>query len=235
MQALTDRQLLDLCGRGRERHSVDRALLLLAAALPEEPAERLADLSIADRDSALFALRRVTFGQRLASYVDCAGCGERLEFELDPAALLGAGTPAPAAGVLQVGEWRFRIPTSRDLARIADATQESDAARRLAALCCIDRANESELSDAVIADLEAAFARADLSGNIQLSLDCPVCGRSWEEAFDIGEYLWEEVEKSAKRLLTQVHALASANGWSEPEILSLGAARRAMYLELVDA
>ena len=231
---LTDRQLLDVCGRGRERHPLDRALLLLAAALPEEEAGRLADLTLAERDRALLALRAATFGRRLTSYIDCASCGERLEFQLDTANLLAISENAPAPAVVQLGGLRFRLPTSRDLARIAEVSEEGEASRLLAGLCCID-GGEAALPNELIADLEEAFARADPGGNIQLDFDCPACHRSWEEVFDIGEYFWEELETSSRRLIAQVHRLASAYGWSERDILSLGAVRRAMYLELVDA
>lgn len=231
---LTDRQLLDVCGRGHERHPLDRALLLLAAALPEEEAGRLADLTLTERDQALLALRVATYGRRLASYVDCASCGERLEFQLDTANLLALAEDAPAQAVVQLGERRFRLPTSRDLACIADVSDEGEASRLLAGLCCID-GGEGAPSDELIANLEEAFARADPGGNIQLDFDCPACHRSWEEVLDIGEFFWEELETSSRLLITQVHRLACAYGWSEHDILSLGAARRAMYLELVDA
>jgi hypothetical protein len=233
-QPLSDRQLLDVCGRGRECHPLDRALLLLATALPEEETGRLADMTLAQRDQALLALRAATFGRRLASYIDCTGCGERLEFQLDAASLVAVSQHAPTQSVVQLGERRFRLPTSRDLARIAAASDESEASRLLAGLCCID-GGELALSSELIADLEEAFARADPGGNIELEFDCPACHRAWEEVFDIGEYFWEELETSSKLLIAQIHRLASAYGWSEHDILSLGAARRAMYLELVDA
>ncbi|HXS20079.1 MAG TPA: hypothetical protein VN735_02560 [Steroidobacteraceae bacterium] len=233
-QPLTDRQLLDVCGRGHERHPLDRALLLLAAALPGEETGGLADLTLAERDQALLALRAATFGRRLASYIDCASCGQRLEFQLDTANLLAISENAPAQGTVQLGERRFRLPTSRDLARIAEVSEEAEASRRLAGLCCID-GGEAALSNELIANLEEAFARADPGGNIQLNFDCPACHRSWEEVFDIGEYFWEELETSSRLLIAQVHRLASAYGWSEHDILSLGAVRRALYIELVDA
>jgi hypothetical protein len=233
-QPLSDRQLLDVCARGRECHPLDRALLLLATALPDEETGRLADLTLAQRDQALLALRAATFGRRLTSYVDCAGCGERLEFELDAASLLAVSQHAPAQSVVQLGERRFRLPTSRDLACIVDTGDEGEASRLLAGLCCID-GGEAALSAELIADLEEAFAGADPGGNIQLEFDCPACHRAWEEVFDIGEYFWEELEMSSKLLVAQIHRLACAYGWSEHDILSLGAVRRAMYLELVDA
>jgi hypothetical protein len=47
--------------------------------------------------------------------------------------------------------------------------------------------------------------------------------------------LWAEIEVRAKRLLLEVHLLATAYGWSEAEILSLNAQRREFYLEMVRA
>ena len=47
---------------------------------------------------------------------------------------------------------------------------------------------------------------------------------------DIGSFVWAEIESRARRVLGEVHALASAYGWSEAETLSLSAVRRASYL-----
>jgi hypothetical protein len=52
---------------------------------------------------------------------------------------------------------------------------------------------------------------------------------------DAGVLLWDEIDARARALLAEVHTLASAYGWSEGEILSLGAARRASYLAMVGA
>jgi hypothetical protein len=64
-------------------------------------------------------------------------------------------------------------------------------------------------------------------------LTCPSCGASWQEGLDILSFFWDEIENWAYRTLHEIHMLALAYGWSEPEILSLSAARRQMYLEKV--
>ena len=74
---------------------------------------------------------------------------------------------------------------------------------------------------------------ADPMAETILSLDCPACGYAWEETIDIATFLWSEVEARAKRLLVEVHTLASAYGWSEQEILSLSEPRRSVYLQMV--
>jgi hypothetical protein len=43
------------------------------------------------------------------------------------------------------------------------------------------------------------------------------------------------VEARARRILQEVHTLASSYGWHEAEILALGDTRRAMYLQMVQA
>ena len=56
-----------------------------------------------------------------------------------------------------------------------------------------------------------------------------------EEALDAGGFVWAEIESRARRVLWEVHTLASAYGWSESESLALGDRRRAVYLEMVHA
>jgi hypothetical protein len=79
------------------------------------------------------------------------------------------------------------------------------------------------------------LASADPLAETRLALSCPSCRREWNDIFDIGRFLWAEVEAHARHLLWEVHVLASAYGWSEAETLRLSAARRAMYLDLVHA
>ena len=79
------------------------------------------------------------------------------------------------------------------------------------------------------------MALADPLGEIMLHFDCPACGTSFEESLDLSTFLWAEIEARAQRLLLEVHTLAVAYGWSEAEILSLNAARREIYLEMVRA
>jgi hypothetical protein len=68
---------------------------------------------------------------------------------------------------------------------------------------------------------------------VRFSVICPSCGCSWQTIFDIVSYLWTEVTVVAQRVLVDVHELARAYGWPETEILSMSAARRQFYLEMV--
>ncbi|MFE6990250.1 hypothetical protein ACFVFN_19020, partial [Streptomyces pharetrae] len=78
---------------------------------------------------------------------------------------------------------------------------------------------------------EAAEA-ADPAADVTLNVACPECGRATRAELDIASYLWTELDAWARDLLLDVHLLATAYGWSEPEILALSPLRRRYYLEL---
>ncbi|MCX5555778.1 hypothetical protein [Streptomyces sp. NBC_00038] len=78
---------------------------------------------------------------------------------------------------------------------------------------------------------EAAEA-ADPAADVTLNINCPECGTATRAELDIASYLWTELDAWARDLLLDVHLLATAYGWSEPEILALSPLRRRYYLEL---
>ena len=87
------------------------------------------------------------------------------------------------------------------------------------------------IDDQLLAEADAQLAAADTGADPQLALHCPACGLAWSERLDIASWLWNEVDLRAQRLLDEVHCLASAYGWSEPQILALSAPRRRAYLD----
>ena len=124
MRALSDADFLNLWERGFRRHPLDQALLLLGAALPGTPRESLADWPLGRRNRTLFELHCKAFGSRLQGWTSCAGCGEKVEFDLDANVLMSAqGEKQGGQEALTVGSERFRLPTSRDLAEAGGRAQ----------------------------------------------------------------------------------------------------------------
>jgi len=239
---LSAAELLSVWERGVDQPPVARALLLLAAAWHETPLDALADLEVGGRDRRLLELRRRLFGGRLVGLAGCPGCGERLEVEL---AVDDLAAPEPAGGLQVVAcelagyRLRARLPTSNDLLAALGEPDRGAARARLLERCLLTAERDhaavpaSALPQEVAAALAARMAEADPQADMRLALDCPACGRSWQEPFDIAGFLWSEVDAWAERTLRDVHALAAAYGWSEGEVLALGARRRRRYLELV--
>jgi hypothetical protein len=233
MKIWSRQDLLEVWERGASRHALDRALLLLASARLDVRLGELADVAIGDRDRALLALRAANFGRQMPSFADCPECATRLAFTLDADGL--ATGPSPA--LLEVDGLRVRPPTSRDLAAALRETDRESAERALAERCVVRDEDDvvTPLTAEQIARIESALAMSDGTGDLLLDFVCDACGHAWSTPFDIAAHLWQELEVRARRLLHDVHVLARAYGWTEPDVLALSDERRAAYIDMVGA
>jgi hypothetical protein len=249
MLALTGAELLRVWEQVHLSGPIQRGLAMLAAALPDWPADRLASLSIGRRDALLLRLREQTFGSQLACLVNCPDCGEALELALPVASLLLPETSTvPDAYHTRSDGWQidFRLPNSLDLLEItAQVHQGNDAAhlrnalleRCLLAVTASDRVLDRPLADQLPPEITTQVLHemedADPQAMIHFPLTCPACQAVWEARFDVVSFLWVEVQAHARRLLQEVHLLALAYGWSEVDILAMSAQRRQIYLEML--
>src|SRR5262249_34259696 len=80
MQPLKGDRLLAAWDRGAQQSDLNRAVTLLAVASQDRSEERLASLSIPERNLMLLDLHRISFGDTLHGYLPCPSCGTRLEF-----------------------------------------------------------------------------------------------------------------------------------------------------------
>jgi hypothetical protein len=244
MRPLSAHDLLRVWEVGEDRHPLDRALILLAAACPELTWDELAALSVGQRDARLLALREQTSGPGLNGFAECPRCAERMEFEVAVADLRvavesDAGDEARELVTDNGLALRFRLPNSRDLAAVLDY-QDPAAARSLLVQRCVLQASRdgvpvavSECSTEAITELAQRMAECDPQAEVLLDLCCPTCEHRWQVLFDIVAFFWAELATQAKRLLREVHTLARAYGWREADILSMSARRRQFYLEMV--
>ena len=236
MRALSATELLGVWERGGRQPPVRRALALLAAACPESTPDALARLSIGQRDARLVTLRGLTFGREFTGLADCPACGEKVELAFRAADLVPDPAPEPPAELeLQVDGrgLRFRVPSSADLLEVGEVDDAAVGRARLLDRCLL--AWRDHLPEPVIEAVMAAMNRADPLADIQLALACPACGHAWRAGFDIVGYFWREIHAWVCGLLREVHALASAYGWSEADILALSPERRRIYLEMAGA
>ncbi len=247
-RGLSASQVLTAWERGEGHPVGEQALALLLTAYPEVLLDRLARLSIGERNTCLLGLREETFGSRLEGLATCPACGERVELSLDAADLRAGG---PAALALRNGDGTqphtvsvagyditFRLPEVRDL----EALRTDDVAvgrqwllRRCLLSAC--RGGEPEpmgdLPAEVLAGVAERMEAVDPQANVELTLACPSCDHEWQALFDIAPFLCAEIRAWAHRLLREVHALASAYGWREADILAMSRWRRDAYLDMV--
>ena len=241
MRALSAPEMLAVWERGLHRIPLERALLLLESACPELDSQALAALSIGRRDARLLKLRRWCFGPRITADTECRSCGQKLEldFQLDDLPLEESPGPEEVSIWSAGGELRFRLLNSLDLA--ACVGRDPAAARRQLLRSCYlgGHGTEALAADELPGEVEEAviheLAKADPQAELEITINCPGCGRNSLESFDVLSFFWAEIDTWARRLLRDLHVLASAYGWSESDILSLSPARRQFYLEMVGA
>jgi hypothetical protein len=236
---LTPSELISVWESGDGPRPSKRILGMLSAAEPEATREALLSLTPGARDAELVALREQLFGAELVGVTACPSCGEQVEltFETHDVRMQPADD-VPLALHAAGYDIAFRLPTVADLAAI-ERMRDANAARDELLARCVTRAVRDErdveaqaLPEEVVEAIGARMSEADPQGDVTLDAVCPSCAHAWRDPFDIATFLWSELATAARHLLSEVHVLASAYGWSESDILRLSPVRRAAYLEL---
>jgi hypothetical protein len=234
--------LLGAWERGVSQSPVQRALTLLSLVSVDALPEQLALLSIGRRDMQLLNLREWVFGSQMTGHAACPACALELElnFSIPEIRSISHGD-APESCDLAFGDYEvcFRLPNSADLQALSRNSDAASSACRLLERCliraskCGEEVGFQQLPTEVQTAISERMGEIDPLGDVQLSLKCPQCGHHWKAPFDIVSFLWTEIHSWAHRLLGEVHALASAYGWRETDILALSPWRRQAYLEMI--
>lgn len=235
MRALSAMEVLELWERGVMEKPITRAIELLAAASPETTPEQLLLLSLGQRDMRLIALREALFGSGMEAVADCPQCAEQVELNFSTTDLCaGVDLDAQKEAAIEVAGdlLLLRPPNSADLLAL-DGQDLDQCCNQLLRRCVVSGGDEisAEVADILAQRIE----QVDRFANIRMRILCPNCHHAWRELFDIVAFLWSEVERWARRIMRDVHTLASAYGWHEKEILALSPARRQFYLDMVVA
>ena len=239
MYALHGDRMLQAWELGRERDETWRPLALLEAAMPECDFESLAALPLAKRNALLLELRSLTFGPRLEGFAVCPECGAQLEFALS-AKDLEASMQVPDEDTWMEHDTAMymRPVNTQDLAAALGSGRAADARMLLLERTVSPRrvrGLEEEAEPEEFGVWLERFERLNASAEIRCVLSCAECGQRPVLDLDIARFLWREVTVAARRLLAEIHRLARAYGWSEQAIVAMSAARRSIYLEMLNA
>ncbi len=234
--------LIALWERGTGEHPVDRALMLLFTCCPGESYEELARLNIGARDARLLEIYERLFGPKLAAFAHCPACNEQLEYTLSTSELTtSTSSPIdPPSLTLDDGplSLRLRLPDSLDLRAVSVCTEPEHAAKMLTERCIVEASlggqpvPPTDLPPHIAETISSTLAAADPGAEMLIDLRCIACSHAWQVTLDIEHFLWSKISATVKRLLRDVHALALAYGWREPDILAMSAVRRQTYVEM---
>lgn len=244
MQRLTEGTLLHVWEAGRAMPPPRKALTMLLAGLPEETYDQVSRLTIGERDRRLVQLRALTFGPMIQGVSHCQLCHEQMEINVDTQTMTSPpceAEPRHMPVTVHGHQIIMRSPTTADLIELKQGSSRHEARRALVRQCVVKaERNGLDLSPdglplEVLDAIPPEMADADPMAELRLEITCPSCQRSSAVLFDIVQYFWDEIVAAAKRILSDIHGLARAYGWSEPEILAVPPMRRRLYLEMVGA
>jgi hypothetical protein len=238
-RSASDAALLDVLDRGDGLSPPERAILLAHAADLNIDA---GILSLGARNRLILGLHRELFGPTIEAYDTCRHCRAATSFEVSCAALDQFGARRGEDEIdLRVGEYDVvcRPPTGADLVNAASATGTPSAKDVLIESTILRARRGGEpvsvnaLPPDVVSEVGRAVAEADPLAELALTVTCEACGCSWDTVLDIPDFVWQELRDWGRRLLWEVHVLATAYGWPEGEILTVPPRRRRVYLGLV--
>lgn len=242
MRPLSVPELLNIWERGLGSRPFERALAILSVATPESSTADLARMSIGRRDASLLRLREWAFGSEMAIVAACPRCQRQVETALtvtDLCASVESTSNSETSPAIGDYKFRCRAPNTDDL--VACVGLDMAMSRRTLLTHCVLHSTcrggptaVDELPTEVVDAVIERIAEAD-QADIRIDFTCPDCEYRWNELFDIVSFFWTEIDAWARRLLREVHILASAYGWRESDILALGPTRRQIYLTMAEA
>lgn len=240
MRVIPAADLLDLWERGAGKPPFERAVDILGAAFPDQPAASISSWSLGQRDAAFISLQEVLFGERLTAVASCPSCGSRLELDFSTPRIRAPFSSGQAHNTkLIVGGAAYALEilplTTNHLRQVSANPSRQALLQSCLGSVLRDGApvEPKDLPEEVINQVGAKLADLDPQTDVQLALTCPDCAHAWEAPFDIIAFVWSEIEAWAQRTIQEVHLLASRYGWSERDILSMSAWRRQRYLQMV--
>ena len=248
-RTLDHRGLLDAWELCQRRHRDELAVALLEA-FSGLPAEQCLHLPLGQRDFILLSAYKRNFSAGLEVRDECYECGEAVEFSLRVDDVLSAHTDAVPDGLrIEADGWvvdcaplhSMAVIRARHEARLVASEDAQSVGKRVLRLLIenVRRGDEQRTADEVPQPVleqvaEGCYA-ADPLAEISVHPQCPDCGHEWTAVIDVSQFLKQRINDLARRLLQQVHRLASFYGWGEDSILNLSPARRAEYLEMTYA
>lgn len=237
MRALKGEVLLTAFDEAWQEHDLHRALTLLSVAAQENTRQELADLPLAARNDLLLRLREISFGGLIQGVGTCPQCGVPMEFTLPVSELRASMSDShKSEGVTwsdRGTEYAMRPVTTSDLLSVMAEPGIHAAQEMLLSRCISVFAGQERRAD-LPSRCEQIFEEVNYSAEIRCAFTCTECASVGTLDFDIPHFLWREVHNAAQRLLSEIHEIAGAYGWSEQMIAHMTPHRRRVYLEMLN-
>lgn len=199
--------------------------------------EVIADLSVGDRQFLMRQLNLCLGNDANWYSASCSQCHVDFDFHLElskmPVKLAGDSYPYVRVQTSQ-GLCCFRIPNGSDQSVLSQFNDEEQSCSELIRRCLIS-------VDGAAAEIEVAFSDSDKEiiedameavapeVGCEVSVSCVSCNAA--NTISLNPYAL--IGTLGRKVLSDIHKIASHYHWSEQEILSMSRQRRFMYLSMI--
>ncbi len=202
--------------------------------------------TVSERLQGLLAVANASIGASTAAVAVCsnADCREQVELQLGLSSFADEEPANEFDWLSPEGEKiSCRLPTGQDqlawqnhaqAGQDAQDNDESWLAKRLIE-DTTKQPTPMQLPDTWIESLGIALNTVDPLTALDIDVSCPFCHQSLRVDVDLEQLLIEGLRLQQRRLIEQIHRLASSYHWSESDIASLPSWRRERYLARVAA
>lgn len=245
MKPLATDELLELWDTTSGKSMLEKSLRLLSKVYSTDNIDQVARLSIGERDARLLEVRECLFGKTLRNKAYCQKCSETIEWESDSSTLhlqdFRENLCRKKLELVQDDYYiKFRLLNSADLSNLTSIDYlTEDSYKKAISKCILSATKDNQeydiknLPESVWEALNDRMSEEDPQADIRMQFVCPNCNHSWEMNFDIGSYLWSEINVWAKKILEEVYLLAGFFRWSEKDILNMSSNRRRLYIDMI--
>jgi hypothetical protein len=245
LKPLATDELLELWDTTSGKSMLEKSLRLLSKVYSTDNIDQVARLSIGERDARLLEIREWLFGKTLRNKANCQNCSETIEWESNSNAMHLQDFPEYFSlknHELEKDSYyiKFRLLNSADLLNLTSIEHLTENSyKKVISKCILSATKDNQeydinnLPESVWEALNDRMSEEDPQADIRMQLVCPNCNHSWEMNFDIGSYLWSEINVWAKKILEEVYLLAGFFRWSEKDILNMSSNRRRLYIDMI--
>jgi len=196
------------------------------------------ELEVGNRIECLVALAALDGAGNICFEFVCPrpSCREPIDLDLTLEEFLAGINSSPSPFAVDLGDRRIwvRRPTGTDQISWLSAcfVDPESAIRSIARSLVVD--GIGELTAEWLRRIEERLEQEDPLVQFHLDARCPGCEQVSAYDIDIVEFAFGRLKQAQTRLIESVGRLAAHYHWTESEILSIPAWRRAQYLALAD-
>ena len=194
-------------------------------------------IPISQRDQIMLQLNVNLFGNRILSTIICKNCKEKIDIDFKLSEFANSifksrrypGLKKENNSFLSLPNGlKIRLPNGDDELRANSVTDKSEFLFKQCVPNPEDYSSKNRVEVESILNQLAPLVKSDFP------INCPECGSSQQIHFDIQSFFLQRMLNNKKRVLYEIHLLASHYNWTYSELVGLPKKEREQYVKYIE-